>query len=170
MEYRIKNKPVFKLIGYELKTSNEDGQNNKEIPAFWAHYLEQKKYERIPNAVHRDSPVELGVCLDFDPDARTFSYIIGMEAEHFDNVPEDLVCREIPQASYAVFTTPKVKPEDFTASIQSTWMTIFGEWFPNSGYEHSGGPEFEWYDERCHRQKHELIQTDIYIPVRKKTS
>ncbi|KIL37621.1 AraC family transcriptional regulator [Cohnella kolymensis] len=168
MDYRIVTKPAFKLIGYELRTTSEEGQNNKEIPAFWQRYLEERKGERIPNAVHKDSVVELGLCTDFEMDTSRFSYIIGMEAEHFGNVPEDLVCREFPEATYAVFTTPKARHEDFVSSIQSTWMTIFGEWFPHSGYEHSGGPEFEWYDERCHQDKHELLQIDIYIPVKKK--
>ncbi|MBJ6361381.1 hypothetical protein JFN88_08690 [Paenibacillus sp. MAHUQ-46] len=30
---------------------------------------------------------------------------------------------------------------------------IFSEWFPNSGYEHSGGAELECYDERCWRNR-----------------
>lgn len=170
MEHRIVTKPAFKLIGYELRTSSEEGRNQREIPAFWSRYMEQQGYRRIPNAIYKESPVELGICTDFDMESCSFSYIIGTEVEHFGGAPEDLVCREFPEAIYAVFTTPLVRHEEFPASIQSTWMAIFGEWFPHSGFEHAGAgaAEFERYDERCHRDKFELIQMDIYVPVRKK--
>ncbi|TJY42703.1 AraC family transcriptional regulator [Cohnella pontilimi] len=168
MEYRIVTKPAFKLIGHALETCTQEGKNHEDIPAFWQRYIANKGWERIPNAVHRENPVELGVCTDFDMEKGTFLYVIGMEAEHFEGVPDDLVCREIPEATYAVFTTPLVPRDQFPASIQSTWMSVFNEWFPHSGYEHSGEVEFEWYDERSNSQKHDLVQMDIYIPVKKK--
>ncbi|MEF3306143.1 AraC family transcriptional regulator [Paenibacillus sp. GYB003] len=167
MEYRIVAKPAFKVIGYELRTSTCDGENLREIPAFWQQYLQNRRWERIPNAVHRDSPVELGICHSFDMDSGTFTYMIGMEAEHFEGVPDDLACREFTAAEYAVFTTPKVPREQFSASIQSTWQSVFSEWFPHSGYEHAGTPEFELYDERCHPDKPE-VQMDIYVPIKRK--
>ncbi|MBW5447155.1 helix-turn-helix domain-containing protein [Cohnella sp. CFH 77786] len=170
MEYRIVEKPAFKVIGYGLQTTNIEGRNLKEVPAFWSDYLENRKWSRIPNVIPRDNPVELGLCADFDPEADTFTYIIGMEAEHFDNVPEDMVCREFPAGTYAVFTTPKSSPEDFSPTIQASWKSIWEEWFPHSGYEHAGTVEFEWYDERCHRDKNELLQMDIYIPVKPKNA
>lgn len=162
MEYRIVTKPAFKVIGYELRTSTCNGENLQKIPAFWQEYLQNGWGHRIPNRVHRESPVELGICHSFDMESGTFTYMIGMEAEHFEGVPDDLVCREFMAAEYAVFTTPKVPHDQFSASIQSTWKSIFEEWFPHSGYEHAGTPEFELYDERCHPDKPEA-QMDIYI-------
>jgi AraC family transcriptional regulator len=161
MEYRIVKKPEFKVIGYELRTSNHDGRNYREIPAFWQTYLTERLYERIPNRVHTESGVELGICTDFDMETGEFSYIIGMEVNGFDGVPEGMACRSFPVAEYAVFTTPQ-----FSSSIQNTWKAIFGEWFPQSGYQHAGTAEFELYDERCRGDLNELVQMDIYIPVK----
>ncbi|NOU74641.1 helix-turn-helix domain-containing protein [Paenibacillus sp. LMG 31458] len=168
MEYQLKTKPAFKLIGYELKTSCKEGRNHREFPAFWDSYLQEGKGNRIPNRVHADSQVELGICTDFNMETGDLSYIIGMEATDFEDVPADLVSREFPEARYVVFTTPKVTQDQFVASIQSTWKSIFEEWFPHSGYEHAGGAEFELYDERCNPSKNELIQMDIYIPIKEK--
>ncbi|MDD9266987.1 effector binding domain-containing protein [Paenibacillus sp. GCM10023248] len=168
MEYQLVTKSDFKLIGYELRTTCKEGQNHRDIPAFWTTYLQENKGSRIGNRVHEDSPVELGICTDFNMETGELTYIIGMEATSFENVAEDLVCREFPEAHYAVFTTPKVPAEQFSASIQSTWKSIFEEWFPHSGMEHAGGVEFELYDERCHTALHELVQMDIYIPVKPK--
>ena len=168
MEFRMETKPEMSIIGYELKTTVHEASNLKEIPAFWYKYLSEQLYNNIPNRVHTASPVELGLCMDFNSQTGEMSYIIGMEATSFDNVPSEMVCRTIPEATYAVFTTPKVPHAEFSQSIQSTWKSIFEEWFPHSGYEHAGTPEFEWYDERCHQDKHEMIQMDIYIPVKSK--
>ncbi|WP_308637498.1 AraC family transcriptional regulator [Paenibacillus silvisoli] len=167
MEYRLVTKPAFKVIGYELQTSTNDGENHRQIPAFWQEYLKNGWSPRIPNRIHKDSPVELGICHGFDMASGQFKYLIGMEAEHFENVPEDLVCREFDAAEYAVFSTPKVTPDQFSNSIQSTWGSIFGEWFPHSGYEHAGTSEFELYDYRC-GPGNELWQMDIYVPVKRK--
>jgi AraC family transcriptional regulator len=166
MEYRIVTKPAYKVIGFELRTGN--GENFQQIPAFWQEYLRNGWGCRIPNRVHRESVVELGICHSFDMESGTFTYMIGMEAEHFDGAPDGLVCREFASAEYAVFTTPKVPLDQFSSSIQSTWKSVFEEWFPHSGYEHAGTPEFELYDERCHPDKVTEAQMDIYIPVKRK--
>ncbi|WP_199614587.1 AraC family transcriptional regulator [Paenibacillus alkalitolerans] len=163
MEYRIVTKPAFKVIGYELQTTTSE----EKIPVFWQEYLQNGWSGRIPNRVHRDSPVELGICHSFDMDTGAFTYMIGMEAEHFEGVPSDLVCRKFISSEYAVFTTPKVPHDRFPSSIESTWKSIFEEWFPHSGYEHSGASEFELYDERCHPGRSE-VQMDIYIPIKRK--
>ncbi|KRE66113.1 AraC family transcriptional regulator [Paenibacillus sp. Soil750] len=168
MNYALKTKPSFKLIGYELKTSCKEGQNHRDIPLFWQKYMQEALGQHIPNRVHTGVPVEIGVCADFDLESGDLTYIIGMEATSFEDVPANMVCREFPEANYAVFTTPKVKLEQFVASIQSTWQTIFTEWFPHSGYEHAGSAEFEYYDERCHSNLHELLEMDIYIPIKSK--
>lgn len=167
MDYRIETKPAFKVIGYELKTKS-NGENLKEIPAFWQTYIQNGWSRTIPNRVHAESPVELGICHGFDMEAGTFLYLIGMEATDFENVPEGLACREFGEAEYAVFTTPKVPEEQFSNSIQSTWQAIFGEWFPHSGYEHAGKPEFELYDARS-GPGNELWQMDIYVPVKRRS-
>jgi AraC family transcriptional regulator len=167
MEYRIAIKSTYKVIGYELHTSTRNGENMQQIPAFWQEYLKNGWSHRIPNRVHSQSPIELGICHNFDMESGTFSYMIGMEAEHFEGVPDDLVCHEFMSAEYAVFTSPRVPNDQFSSSIQSTWKSIFEEWFPHSEYEHAGTPEFELYDERCHPDKQEL-QMDIYIPVKRR--
>lgn len=167
MEYRIVKKPAFKFVGYAIRTSNEDGRSNREIPAFWQRHIESKGWERIPHAVHKDKPVELGICTDMKMDDSEFTYLIGMEVERFDDVPQDLVCREFPEAEYAVFTTPKATLETFTSTIQATWKAIFEEWFPHSGYEYAGTIEMEWYDDRSGPDAGDEQQMDIYIPVRR---
>lgn len=165
MEPKLITKPAFHLIGYELKTKNENGQNNKDIPEFWQQYTRNGLSCSIPSPIQKN--VELGICTDFNPVTGEFVYLIGMEVKEGTEAPEGMVYRSFPELEYAVFTTPKSNEETFTSSIQSTWNFIFTEWFPRSGYEHYGSIEFELYDERCHGSENK--EMDIYIPVKKQT-
>lgn len=168
MEFRIETKPAFHVAGYEMKTTSKEGKNQKDIPLFWDRYLQQNFSEKIQNRTYTNECVELGMCTDFHLETGDFTYIIGMEVTSFENLSSELAQRTFPEATYAVFTTPKVPHKDMVASIQQTWHTIFTEWFPHSGYEHAGVVEFERYDERCHEDKSELAQIEIWFPVQKK--
>ncbi|SEO35030.1 AraC family transcriptional regulator [Paenibacillus sp. OV219] len=169
MDYRLVMKPAFKVIGFDLETSTRDGENHRQIPAFWQEYIKGGWGRRIPNRVHKDNWVELGLCHSFDMESGKFKYTIGMEVDTFEGVEDsDLVCREFGAAEYAVFTTPKVPMDQFSNSIQSTWGAVFSEWFPHSGYEHAGTTEFELYDEEHCGQGLDEVSMDIYVPVKRK--
>ncbi|MFC5735281.1 AraC family transcriptional regulator [Cytobacillus gottheilii] len=163
MKPKLLAKPAFHIIGYELKTKNQDGQNNQDIPEFWQQYMKNKLGAAIPDPLHQNE--EYGICTDFNSSSGEFVYVIGMEVAEGTIAPEGLVYRSFPEQEYAVFTTPKASEEMFTASIQSTWNYIFTDWFPKSGYEHNGTIEFEFYDERCYGTEDK--EMDIYIPVKK---
>ncbi|MEK8130749.1 AraC family transcriptional regulator [Paenibacillus filicis] len=164
MEFRVVTKPGFDVIGYSIRTRNKDGQNNRDIPAFWQRYLQEKQGQALYEQAA--STAEYGICGDFDMDTGEFTYIIGVEAKEGAIVPEGAIRRHYPEQTYAVFTTPKAAHDQFTTAIQSTWNAIFSEWFPQSGYEHGGAAEFEYYDERCWQDRNELLEMDIYIPVK----
>jgi AraC family transcriptional regulator len=161
MEMKLVTKPAFNLIGYELKTRNTDGENNRDIPKFWVNYIQNNLGAKIPNPLNRN---ELGLCTDYNMTTGEFVYIIGMEVAEGTPAPEGLVYRSFPEKEYAVFTTPKAIEENFPSTIQSTWVEIYSKWFPNSGYEQEGTIEFELYDERCMSNEKQI---DIYIPVKK---
>ncbi|PLT28050.1 AraC family transcriptional regulator [Peribacillus deserti] len=165
MAPKLITKPAFHIIGYELKTRNTDGQNNKDIPEFWHQYMQQKLGCNIPNPINVNQ--ELGLCTNFNPETGEFIYVIGMEVTPGTHVPDGMVYMSFPELQYAVFTTPKADEKSFTSSIQGTWNQIFTEWFPQSGFEHHGLVEFELYDERCYGTKEK--EMDIYIPVKKQT-
>ncbi|WP_425590574.1 AraC family transcriptional regulator [Fictibacillus enclensis] len=163
MQPKIMVKPAFSVLGYELKTTSEDGRNLKDIPLFWQDYLRDPQMRKaIPNKKHPS--VELGICTNFNPENGTFSYLIGSEVTTAENAPSDLVLMHIPETRFAVFTTPSVPDDEFSNSIQGTWQYVFKEWFPSSDYEHAGCLEIEWYDERSANP--DSLQMDILIPIK----
>lgn len=168
MEPRIVTKSAFRVIGFSIRTLTKDGQNQRDIPAFWQRYMQEKMGEPLYGLAV--SNAEYGICDDFDMSSGEceFSYVIGVEVGEDAEVPEGAIARQYPEQTYAVFTTPKAEPDRFSEAIQSTWGVIMEEWFPHSGYEHAGAAELEYYDERSWRDRNEQLEMDIYIPVKRK--
>lgn len=160
MKYRIESLPSMRIMGFSMKTTTVEGENSKEIPAFWQQYIQGQWGRTVPGKTNPN--VELGLCTTLHEDG-SFLYIIGFEVSESTPVPKELTEYTIPATTYAIFTTPPASETEFVASIQQTWDDIFTDWFPTSGYEQIAAPDFEWYDERCWPK--EGKQIDIYIPV-----
>lgn len=164
MEPQIISRPAFKIAGYELKTTCRDNANVREIPAFWGSMTEER-LNVLHNQLHSVGKAELGICFPTDPAPGDFSYVIAVEVSDFNNVPAELFTTEMPEATYAIFTTPANDGEENIApAIQGTWKYIHETWFPSSGYEFAEGKaDFEFYP--CNNQGEKV---KLYIPIVKK--
>lgn len=166
----IVNKPAFKVAGYGIKTNISNGNFTKDIASFWSNYngenLESKMYEILNPERHG----EVGVCIPSNCENGEAIYLLGVVVNDFEYVTEDMITIDIPEATYAVFTTPPVDTsndedqENFAKIIKKTWKYIFEEWFKDSEYIFDEDKiDFEFYDERCHGRKDTVM--DIYVPV-----
>lgn len=169
----IMKKESFKVAGYGIKT-NIVSSYMKDIAAYWDTYegenLESKMYAQLNPPKHG----EVGICVSTTGDENVV-YLLGVIVEDFTKVTPDMIKIEVPEAEYAVFTTPTV---DLTKAgiyqnnpladvVKATWKYIFEEWFPNSEYNYDESKvDFEFYDERCHSRSDAIME--IYIPVVKK--
>ncbi len=161
-------KPEFKLAGYALET-RVNGENMTDIPSFWQRYMAENWEYTLHEVIQPVSHTEYGACIMNEEHSEHFRYVIGVEVENFDRVPDGLFTTTVPASTYAVFTTPPAHRADggFVRAIQGTTSYIFNEWFPSSGYAYAqGGVDFEVYDQRCYGN--ENLVMDIYIPVEKK--
>jgi AraC family transcriptional regulator len=156
VEPRIISKDAFYVIGVELKTTTQNGRNFEEIPAFWEKIIANGLLEKIPNK--RDAYISLGICMDMKEDG-SFLYIIGTEVTSTENLPDGMVVKLIPSATYAVFTARGEIP----SSIQKMVRYINKEWLPESNYQLANTPDFELYDERSMSGAN--VEVEIYVPV-----
>jgi len=167
MDPRFVTLPAIPLAGYAIETSNIDGENNKEIPAFWMAYMTDGRMERLHGSDFLKKHDEYGACFAVDPENGIFSYVIGVEVKEGAEIPEAFYTCEIPPATYAVFSTPPCDKAELAKNIQGTWVYIMDDWFPSSGYEYAAGcVDFEYYDEKCMGETNNVC--DIYIPVAKR--
>ena len=166
MEPKIINKDAFKIVGYKFDTTLRNNSHSRDIPAFWDICDIEGKEAKLYRTQKSPRHGEYGICINTNIETDEFSYVLGIEVVNFDNALEEMYKLEVPAATYAVFTTPKVNDKDFVSSIKGTWKYILEEWFPSSGYEIDGGKlDFEFYDEQCHPWEYEKLSMNIYIPV-----
>jgi AraC family transcriptional regulator len=167
MEPKLVKKEAIKLAGFAIKTTKKCGQSNVEIPKFWQEYLADGRCKKLHDETFLEKHAEYGACFSVNMETGDMEYIIGVEVKKDHDVPDVYHVCTLPEALYAVFTTPPANGETFVSSIQGTWNYIYSEWFPSSGYEFdSNGVDFELYDERSMNETGKVI--DIYIPVVKK--
>lgn len=167
----IVKKAAFKVAGYGIKTNITGGTYTKDIASFWSNYngenLESKMYKILNPAKHG----EVGLCVPLSEDGNTI-YLLGVIVDDFSKVGENMITVEVPEAEYAVFTTPPIdttnekEQKEFAKIIAGTWKYIFEDWFKDSGYVYDESKlDFEFYDERCHHRKDTVM--DIYVPIKK---
>lgn len=166
----IKKMPAFKVAGYGIETNVSEGYL-KDIAAYWETYngenLENKMYSLLNPPKHG----EVGICVP-SSDSGNVTYLLGVVVEDFSKTTPDMLTVDVPEAEYAVFTTPPVdltkessnQSDPLSIAVKSAWKYIFEEWFPDSGYIYDDSKlDFEFYDERCHGRTDATM--DIYVPV-----
>lgn len=172
MNPMITSKPAFKVAGYGIRTNIASGYT-KDIAAYWDTYigenLENKMYTQLNPPAHG----EVGICIPSSDDGNII-YLFGVIVEDYAKVTPDMMTWEVPEAKYAIFTTPPVDNMDSASSydadplstaVKATWKYIFEEWFPSSDYAYDESKlDFEFYDERCHGLKDAVM--DIYVPIK----
>lgn len=171
MNVQIISKPAFRLAGYGVST-NIAGSFTQEVAAFWDKYEENwegKLYEKLNPPRHG----EVCICLPESRNGSNLLYVMGVIVDDFSKVEPDMYTVTVPEATYAVFTTPHVNQvggindDLFVQGIRETWRKVYAEWFDASGYVYDeNGLDFEYYDERCHHTPYSVM--DIHVPVRKK--
>lgn len=169
----IMKKAAFKVAGYGIKTNITNSNYTKDIASFWSNYngenLESKMYKILNPPKHG----EVGICVPKKGESGDAIYLLGVIVDNFDNVINEMITVEVPEATYAVFTTPPVdtsndlENKDFPEAIRNTWKYIFEEWFKDSDYVFDESKfDFEFYDERCHGRKDTIME--IYVPIQKR--
>ncbi|MDZ5000863.1 AraC family transcriptional regulator, partial [Clostridium perfringens] len=156
----IVKKSAFKVAGYGIKTNVSNGNYTKDVASFWNNYygenLESKMYKILEPPKHG----EVGLCVSSSKIDGDGIYLLGVIVNDFTKVTDNMITMEVPEATYAVFTTPPVdttndsEQNDFSDIIKQTWKYIFEEWFKDSEYSFDESKlDFEFYDERGHGRK-----------------
>lgn len=131
-----------------------DFENTGGIPGLW-----QRFHEHIGNVPGQVGKVAYGVCYNTD-EAGNFDYIAGVEVTDFTALPKDFARLRLTEQLYAVFTH-----DQHVSAIRGTFMAIFNDWLPNSGYRGADAAPFERYDQRFDGHTG-MGGFEIWIPVR----
>ncbi|WP_274364778.1 AraC family transcriptional regulator [Paenibacillus thermotolerans] len=150
--YRIEDKEAFTVAGKSVQLNYENPKRSRSW--FWG---ECSRDGTLAKLTAMRSTL-LGITMDIKDD---FAYMIACKAD--GSAPVDgLSLQEIPASTWAIFTSVGPLPQ----AIQSVFHRVYQEFFPATGYEHSGAPELEVY--LPGDSKTEDYRCEVWIPVVKK--
>lgn len=149
MEGKIININGFKAVGITYFGNNNKG----EIPELWNVF--NKNYNNIRNK--SKSMLCYGICDDMPDKEGRFHYTACAEVEGFDDIPEGMDAKIVPQGKYAVYTFKGDLKE-----LGQFYDDIFQKWMPSDEYEMDYRPQLELYDERFMANG----EFDVYIPIK----
>lgn len=144
----------FYVIGTAIRTSNEPGQAEKDIPGLWSRFLSGGLIEKIPNRINNDVYC---VYTDYEKDhTKPYTTILGCKVSKLDNIPEGFIGKSISGGNCSVFTATGKIPEG----------VVFHEWVKiwNSGISRAYTADFEVYSEKAQNPDKAVI--DIFVAVK----
>ena len=156
MEPKIVDRNEILVIGLEQAYDQDSKQS---IPDLW-----RRLTERIGEIPGRKPDFAYGICEPHDPSEGRFVYMAAVEVDSLEAVPDGMVGKTLPAQRYAVFTH-KLQSSDIAADIEPTLQYIWSTWLPQSGYDRTGAPDFELYDERFDPVTLSG-EIDFFIPIR----
>ncbi len=151
MDIKIQKKPAFIVAGVLLEAID-----NSKCPSAW-----EKLYatHSIKSLEGLGSGQSLGVCSDVK-EGEIIDYMAAYDVTDKTKAEElGLSIKDIPAAEYAIVPVKGPIP----ASIHSAWKYALEVFFPETGYRHSGAPDFEVYTEGDMSSPD--YQMELWIPV-----
>ncbi|ARF77638.1 GyrI-like domain-containing protein [Kitasatospora aureofaciens] len=139
MEYRIIEKPAFRIVGKKARVPLIYLGVNPHIAEF-IKGLGAETVERITALTGEDPLGIVSVTDDFSPNREERSeldYWHAVVAREDAVVPEDLEVLHVPAGTWVVFTNTGPFPH----ALQEMWGDTYSQWFPSNPYETRPGPE-----------------------------
>ena len=147
MDIKIQKKPVFTVAGVLLEAID-----NSKCPSAWEYLYAHHSLESLESL---SSGQSLGVCSDVK-EGEIINYDVTDKAKAEEL---GLSIKEIAEAEYAIVPVKGPIPE----SIHHAWKYVLEIFFPETGYRHSGAPDFEVYSEGDMSSPD--YQMELWIPV-----
>ncbi len=143
----------FSIIGIAVRTTNEDGQSGKDIPALWNKFMTENAMDKIPGKIDQSI-----YCMytDYEKDhTKPYTTILGCRVENLSIIPEGMAGKEIASAFYSKFIAK--------GNLQEG--VVFNEWLKiwESDLQRKFTADFEVYGEKA--RDPENAEVEIFIAV-----
>lgn len=151
MDIKVQKKPAFTVAGVLLEAID-----NSQCPSAWEQLYATHSFESLEGL---GSGQSFGVCSDVK-EGEIINYIAAYDVTDKAKAEElGLSIKEIAEAEYAIVPVKGPIPE----SIHHAWKYVLEIFFPETGYRHSGAPDFEVYSEGDMSSPD--YQMELWIPV-----
>ncbi|WP_312901097.1 GyrI-like domain-containing protein [Chryseobacterium taichungense] len=144
----------FKIIGISIRTTNENGQQGKDIPLLWEKLISENILNNIPNKI--DDAI-YSVYTDYEKDhTKPYTTILGCKVENLNFIPEGMVGYSFDGGKYVKFTA---KGDISKNLVINEWTKIW-----SMELERVFTADFEVYGEKSQNPSH--AEVDILIAVK----
>lgn len=114
-------KDVLRVIGIQMKTTNEKGQSGKDISHLWDKFRQENILDKIPN---KKSKNILALYSDYEGDyTQPFNYMICCEVTSLEDVPAGMISKIVPPADYTILKAKGKFPDCLIETWQSIWQS-----------------------------------------------
>jgi predicted transcriptional regulator YdeE len=144
---------LFNVIGISVRTTNENMQAGKDIPALWNKFLKEQLAEKIPDKLE-----DTVYCIytDYEKDhTKPYTTILGCKVKNLDHIPEGMVGKCVPEGTYTSFTA---KGNVMQGAVFNEWTKIW-----NANLLRTFTSDFEVYGTKAH--DFENAEVDIFIAI-----
>ncbi|KFF07479.1 GyrI-like domain-containing protein [Flavobacterium reichenbachii] len=144
----------FSIIGISVRTTNENGQSAKDIPALWNKFITEGIAEKIPNKINNDI---ISIYTDYEKDhTKPYTTILGCVVENLESIPPEMTGKTMEAQQYEKFVA---KGNLADGIVYSEWLKIW-----ESNLERAYNSDFEVYGAKA--QNPENAEVEIYISVK----
>ncbi|PGD05536.1 AraC family transcriptional regulator [Bacillus wiedmannii] len=163
MNYRIKEKEPFRIIGIQKRVPIVFNGINEEIASMWKS-LNPESIQMLKSLSNMEPNGIISASTNFSEgrmeEKGELDHYIGVARA--EDCPEQFAQLEVTASTWAVFEAVGPFPE----TLQNVWGRIYSEWFPSSNYELAEGPEILWNEQKDTSSPN--FKSEIWIPVLKK--
>ena len=151
MDIKIAQKPAFTVAGILLEAID-----NSLCPSAWNQLFEEQSLETLASLGNGQS---YGICSDVK-EGEIINYMAGYDViDQRKAKALGLTIMEIEPAEYAIIPVKGSIP----GSIHQAWKYVLEVFFPETGYRHSGAPDFEVYAEG--EMDSPDYEMELWIPI-----
>ncbi len=144
---------TFNVIGISVKTTNENEQSSKDIPALWQKFMEQGIHEKIPNKL--DNSIYC-IYTNYEKDhTKPYTTILGCKVATLKDIPQEMLGITFEEAEYFKQT---VNGNLMQGIVYNAWTKIW-----NSDLNRAFTADFELYGEKA--QNPEDAEVEIFVAI-----
>lgn len=161
MNYKIIEKPRFKVLEKVETQSVRDEENKNSIPEFWTRCHNDGTVKFL-SGIASDNKFIFGICYgNTQKDSDTFDYAIGAVCDENCTAPDGFRISEIPARTWAMFECVGAMPN----AMQDTWHKICTGFFPTAGYAPTQEMDIEAYSNGDMSSAD--YKSEIWVPIKR---
>ncbi|HEY4325322.1 MAG TPA: GyrI-like domain-containing protein [Mucilaginibacter sp.] len=145
-------RPEFYLVGISVRTTNQDGQSQKDIGDLWTRFMNEGLLQQINDRASDDIYC---VYTDYETDyTGPYTAILGCRVNTLSHVPDGFTGITIASGKYQVYFLEGKFPENVHLAWQEIW---------NSNVSRAYSADFDLYS--ANPKSFEETEVKIYLAV-----